>query len=230
MSSSGPLRMPMLRNPLVLDALLRAAGSGIDQVSDDGITCLYFLSVESENRVLMRDDVRIMDALTARIDDDVSKMALFLICYDGDLPDDPPPSLDLSLFCSRPFHHQLSLVKALIREHPEQLSMPDSSGRTPLKLAKAAHLPAPVISLVRDCAMAAAADFSLAHLVGYTHSGIALARAQRHTLMCSLVHLADAPAQPAVEDSRGELNPGKALKGYLDGGIDPWSIIGPFAY
>jgi hypothetical protein len=33
----------------------------------------------------------------------------------------------------------------------------------------------------------------------------------------------------ATEDSRSELNVGKALKGYLNGGIDPWSIIGPFA-
>jgi hypothetical protein len=48
--------------------------------------------------------------------------------------------------------------------------------------------------------------------------------------MCCLVHLANAPVQPAAEDSHGELNPGKALKGYLNGGIDPWSIIGPFAY
>jgi hypothetical protein len=48
--------------------------------------------------------------------------------------------------------------------------------------------------------------------------------------MCCLVHLANAPAPPAVEDSRGELNPGKALQGYLTGGIDPWSIIGPFAF
>jgi hypothetical protein len=48
--------------------------------------------------------------------------------------------------------------------------------------------------------------------------------------MCCLVHLANAPAPPAAEDSRGALNPGKALKGYLTGGIDPWSIIGPFAF
>ena len=33
-----------------------------------------------------------------------------------------------------------------------------------------------------------------------------------------------------MEDSRGALNIGKALKGYLAGGIDPWSIIGPYAY
>jgi hypothetical protein len=48
--------------------------------------------------------------------------------------------------------------------------------------------------------------------------------------MCCLVHLADAPAQPAVEDSRGELNAGKALKGYLNRGKDPWSIIACFAF
>jgi hypothetical protein len=176
----------------------------------------------------MRDDARIMDALTARMDHENSKMALFRIYYIGDLPPYPFPTLDLSLFCSRPFHHQLSLVKALIREHPEQLSSP---GRTPLVLAQAAPLPALIIGLLSDCvATSSLPDFSLAHLVGYKRSQIPLVRAQRHTLMCCLVHLANAPAQPAVEDSRGALNAGKALKGYLNGGIDPWSIIGPYAF
>jgi hypothetical protein len=78
--------------------------------------------------------------------------------------------------------------------------------------------------------MAAVADFSLTHLVGYTRAQIALARAQRHTLMCCLVHLAGAPAQPAVEDSPGELNVGKVVQGYLAGGNDPWSIIMCFAF
>ena len=230
MSLSRSLRMPMLRNPLVLDALLRAAGSDIDKVADDAILCLYNLSIKSENRALMRDDVRNMDALTARMDNEYSKETLVRICYIGDLPTSCP-TFDLSLFCSRPFHHQLSLVKALIREHPEQLSTPDSSGRTALVLAQAAPLPAPIIGLLSDCVTTSTLpDFSLAHLVGYKRSQRALVRAQRHTLMCCLVHLANAPAQPAVEDSRGALNPGKALKGYLTGGIDPWSIIGPFAF
>jgi hypothetical protein len=230
MAASRSLIIPMLRNPLVLDALRRAAGSDIDEVANDAIICLNNLSVESENLVLMRDDVRIMDALTARVDNEHSKEALFCVCYIGDLPN-TYPTLDLSLFCSRPFHHQLSLVKALIREHPEQLFTPDSSGRTPLTLAQAAPLPAPIIGLLSDCVTASTLpDFSLAHLVGYKRSQIPLVRAQRHTLMCCLVHLADAPAQPAEEDSPGVLNAGKALKGYLIGGIDPWSIIGPFAF
>ena len=139
--------------------------------------------------------------------------------------------MHLPVLCSRSFHHQLSLVKALIREHPEQLSVQDSSGRTPLVLAQAAPLPAPIIGLLSDCVTASTLpDFSIAHLVGYKRSQRALVRAQRHTLMCCLVHLANAPAQPAAEDSPGALNPGKALKGYLNGGIDPWSIIGPFAF
>jgi hypothetical protein len=227
---SASLEMPMLRNPLVLNALLRAAGSGIDKVANNAIRCLNNLASKSENRVLMRDNVRIVDALTARVDHEWSELALFFICCIGDLPN-PLPTLDLSLFCSRPFHHQLSLVKALIREHPEQLSVEDASGHTPLTLATAAPLPAPILGLLCDCvATSTLRDFSFAHLVGYKRSQIPLVRAQRHTLMCCLVHLANAPAQPAVEDSRGELNPGKALKGYLTGGIDPWSIIGPFAY
>ncbi|GMI22580.1 hypothetical protein TeGR_g2839 [Tetraparma gracilis] len=217
MADSDSLKMPMLRNLLVLDALLCAAGSDIDQVSNYGITCLYFLSVESENLAFMRDDVRIMGALTARMDHEWSKEALVDICYIGDLPN-PRPTLDLSL--------------ALIREYPEQLSVQDSSrrGRTPLGLARVAHLPAPIIGLLADCTTAYFRDFSLAHLVGYKRSQIPLVRAQRHTLMCCLVHFANGPAQPAVEDSPGTLNPGKALKGYLAGGIDPWSIIGPFAF
>jgi hypothetical protein len=44
------------------------------------------------------------------------------------------------------------------------------------------------------------------------------------------VHLANAPAQPAAEDSRGELNVGKALKFYLNRGKDPFSVIGTFAF
>ncbi|GMI21155.1 hypothetical protein TeGR_g6173 [Tetraparma gracilis] len=230
MACSDSLDMPMLRNPLVLDALLPAAGSDIDEVSDNAIICLANLSVKSENRAFMRDDVRIIDALTARMDHEDSKDALFVICYIGDLPN-TFPSLDLSLFCSRPYHHQLSLVKALIREHPEQLSVQDSSGSTPLVLAQAAPLPAPIIGLLSDCVtVSTLPDFSLVHLVGYKRSQIPLVRAQRHTLMCCLVHLANAPAQPAAEDSRGELNVGKALAGYLNGGIDPWSIIGPYAF
>jgi hypothetical protein len=230
MVRSSSLKMPMLRNLLVLDALLRAACSAIDEVADRALICLSNLSFKSENRALMRDDVRIVDALTARMDHEFSKKALVRTCYIGDLPNSRP-TFDLSLFCSRPFHHQLSLVKALIREHPEQLSVPDSSGSTPLALAQAAPLPAPVIGLLSACVTTSTLpDFSLAHLVGYKRSQRALVRAQRHTLMCCLVHLANAPAQPAVEDSPGALNPGKALKGYLIGGIDPWSIIGPFAY
>ncbi|GMI41076.1 hypothetical protein TeGR_g14334 [Tetraparma gracilis] len=230
MTLSRSLKMPMLRNPLVLDALLRAASSGIDKVSDRALIGLNVLSLKSENHALMRDDVRIMDALTARMDHERSKMALFKICYIGDIPT-PPPSLDLSFVCSRPFHHQLSLVKALIREHPEQLSTPDSSGHTPLVLAQAAPLPAPIIGLLSDCVTTSALpNFSLAHLVGYKRSQIPLVRAQRHTLMCCLVHLANAPAPPAAEDSPGMLNPGKALKFYLNRGKDPCSIIGAFAF
>ncbi|GMI22474.1 hypothetical protein TeGR_g10292 [Tetraparma gracilis] len=229
MSCSASLKMPMLRNPLVLDALLPAAGSDIDEVSDRAIMCLSNLSRKSENRALMRDGVRIVGALKARVDDASSKRALCRICYIGDLPN-PKPTLDLSLVCSRDFHHKLSLCKALIREHPEQLSVQDSSGRTPLNLARDAHLPAPIIGLLAACFRDFAAEYSLAHLVGYKRSQIPLVRAQRHTLMCCLVHLANAAAPPAAEDSRGELNPGKALKGYLAGGIDPWSIIGPFAF
>ncbi|GMI26401.1 hypothetical protein TeGR_g15087 [Tetraparma gracilis] len=232
MTYSTPLKMPMLRNPLVLDALLCAAGSDIDEVSDRAIDSLYNLS-ESENLALMRDDVRIIDVLTARMDNEDSKETLLDICYIGDLPD-PEPTLDLSLLCSRPFHHQLSLVKALIREHPEQLSVQDEDGRTPLALAQAAPLPAPIIGLLSDCLTASTLDddddISLAHLVGYKRSQIPLVLAQRRTLMCCLVRLSKEPAQPAVEDSRGALNPGKALKGYLIGGIDPWSLIGPFAF
>ncbi|GMI35521.1 hypothetical protein TeGR_g9007 [Tetraparma gracilis] len=230
MTHSVPLLVPMLRNLLVLDALLHAAGGKIDKVSDCAIIGLHNLSCEPENLALMRDDVRIVDALTDRVDHEDSKEALALICYIGDLPP-PPATFDLSLFCSRPFHHQLSLVKALIREHPEQLSAPNTSGSTPLSLAQAAPLPAPIIGLLSACVTTSTLpDFSLAHLVGYKRSQRALVRAQRHTLMCCLVHLSNAPAQPAVEDSPGALNPGKALKGYLIGGIDPWSIIGPFAF
>ena len=98
--------------------------------------------------LLVDADGRIVEALTARMDHEHSKWALFVICCIGDLPPDPYPTLDLSLVCSRPFHHQLSLVKALIREHPEQLSAPDSSGRTPLNLAQAAPLPAPILGLL----------------------------------------------------------------------------------
>jgi hypothetical protein len=230
MSCSASIKMPMLRNPLVLNALLPAAGSDIDEFSDRAIMCLGNLSIESENRALMRDGVRIVGALKARVDYASSKRALCRICYIGDLPN-PKPTIDLSLVCSRDFHHKLSLCKALIREHPEQLSVQDSSGRTPLDLAQAAPLPAPIIGLLSDCVTTSTLpDFSLAHLVGYSRSQIPLVRAQRHTLMCCLVHLADAPAQPAVEDSRGELNAGKALKGYLNRGKDPWSIIACFAF
>ncbi|GMI25479.1 hypothetical protein TeGR_g4785 [Tetraparma gracilis] len=229
MTASRPLRMSMLRNSLVLDALRRAAGSDIDKVSNCAIDCLYNLSIESENHALMRDDVRVLDALTARMDHQRSKNALFRICYIGDLPN-PLLTLDLPLVCSRPFHHQLSLCKALIREHPEQLSAKDSSDRTPLKLAREAHLPAPVINLVRDCAMATAAEFSLTHLVGYSHSQRALARAQCYALMCSLKRAAKEPAQVALVDPPGALNPVDAVQAYRAGGIDPWSVIGRFAY
>ncbi|GMI28652.1 hypothetical protein TeGR_g1997 [Tetraparma gracilis] len=230
MTRSISLKMPMLHNPLVLGALFRAAGSDIDQVSDYAIACLSNLSLESENHVLMRDDVRIVDALTARMDQEWGMVVLVRICHIGDFPN-PLPTLDLSLLCSRPFHHQLSLVEALIREYPEQLSVQDSTGRTPLVLAQAAPLPALIIGLLSDCvATSTLRDFSLAHLVGYKRSQRALVRAQRHTLMCCLVHLANAPAQPAEEDSPGALNSRKALRGYLNGGIDPWSIIGPYAF
>ncbi|GMI35138.1 hypothetical protein TeGR_g1859 [Tetraparma gracilis] len=223
-------RVPAFADEAVA-TLLNMSGSDIDEVDKDAIICLANLSVKSENRALMRDDVRIIDALTARMDHEASKEALVDICYIGDLLPNPLPSLDLSLFCSRPFHHQLSLVKALIREHPEQLSVQDSSGSTPLSIAQAAPLPAPIIGLLSDCVTTSTLpDFSLAHLVGYKRSQIPLVRAQRHTLMCCLVHLAGAPAQPAVEDSPGELNVGKVVQGYLAGGNDPWSIIMCFAF
>ncbi|GMI34484.1 hypothetical protein TeGR_g11502 [Tetraparma gracilis] len=212
MTLSDSLRMPMLRNPLVLDALFRAAGSDIDEVSNRPISCLYNLSLESENRALMRDDVRIMDALTARMDHEASKKALFIICYIGHLPSSLP-TFDLSLFGSRSFHHQLSLVKALIREHPEQLSTPDASGHTPLTLAQAAPLPAHIIGLLSDCvATSTLPDFSLAHLVGYKRSQRALVLAQRRTLMCSLERIA------VKEDSLGALR--MAVKACRVGGFE----------
>ncbi|GMI31940.1 hypothetical protein TeGR_g2611 [Tetraparma gracilis] len=257
MTLSDSLRMPMLRNPLVLDALLRAAGSDIGEVSIYAIACLANFSGEPANYALMRDDVRIMDALTARMDHECSKAALVRICYIGDLP----PTYDLSLFCSRPFHHQLSLCKALIREHPEQLSV-HSSGRTLLSLAQAASLPASIIGLLSDCVTASTLpDFSLAHLVGYSRPQIALARAQRYTLMCSLERIAveqdslgalgalgrlermlmrslerslkriaGKPEQPAEEDTPGVLNVKKAVRAYRVGGKDPWSVIACFAF
>ena len=228
MTLSGTLMMPMLRNPLVLDAVLPAAGSDIDEVSDEAILCLSNLSLESENRPLMRDNVRIMVVLTARMDYGWSKMALFRICYIGDLPPPPRPTLALSLLCSRSVHHQLSLVKALIREHPEQVK--DSRGRAALNRARAAYLPTPVVHFVRDCVQATAVAYSLTHLVGYKRSQIPLVRAQRLALMCCLKHLANEPAKPAKPDSRGVLNPGKALKAYRVGGNDPWSVIATFAY
>ncbi|GMI22227.1 hypothetical protein TeGR_g637 [Tetraparma gracilis] len=230
MADSDSLKMPMLRNPLVLDALFRAAGSDIDKVSECAIIGLSNLSTESENRAPMRDDVRIVDALTARMDHERSKMALLRLCYIGDLPPYPYLTLNLSLLCSRPFHHQLSLVKALIREHPEKLSAKDSSGCTPLTLAQAAPLPAPILGLLSACIATSALGFSLTHLVGYTRSGFKLARAQRVALMWSLERAADRTALPAEEDSPGALNIGKALKGYLDGGKDPWSVIARFAF
>jgi hypothetical protein len=229
MSLAGSLEMPMLRNPLVLDALLRAAGSDVYAVSNRAIRCISNLSLESENRALMRDDVRIMDALTARGFNTHSKSALVRICYIGDLPN--PLYLNLSRLCSRPYHHHLYLCKALIREHPTQLSAKDSRGRTPLKLARAAHLPAPIISLLSDCAAASANRISLTHLVGYSRSELALARAQRLALMCSLERAAGKRRKlPAGRDSPGELNAGKALRGYLGGGKEPWSVIGRFAF
>ena len=48
--------------------------------------------------------------------------------------------------------------------------------------------------------------------------------------MGSLARLADEPAQPAEEDSPGALNPGKALKFFLNRGKDPYSIIARFAF
>jgi hypothetical protein len=236
--------VPMLRNPQVLVALLRAAGSGIDEVSDRVIGCLNNLSLESKNRKFMRDDVRIIDALTARIDYRGSKRVIRRICWIGmfeDLPSTSQHTLDLSLFCSRPFRHQLPLVKALIREDPTQLFVKDASGRTQMTLAKAAHLPPAIIGLLSDCVAASALDFSITHIVGYTRSGFALARAQRLALMCSLERATDRTALPAEEDEPGALNPGKALKAYLKGartprlrgylgGTNPWSIIGRFAF
>ena len=115
MACTGSLMMPMLRSPLVLDALLRAACSDIAEVFNLAFIGLNVLSLKSENHALMRDDARIMNALTARMDHAVGKPLLVRICYIGDLPPFPYPTLDLSLFCSSPFHHQLSLVKALIR-------------------------------------------------------------------------------------------------------------------
>jgi hypothetical protein len=42
--------------------------------------------------------------------------------------------------------------------------------------------------------------------------------------MCSLECAADRTVLPAEEDSPGALNIRKALKGYLNGGKDPWSV------
>jgi hypothetical protein len=224
MSGAESLKVSMMRDPLVMDALFRTLGSYVCAVE-----CLENLSGHLENRARMCDDGRIVDAFMARMNYSGSREALVRICYVGTLPD-PLPTLDLSLVCSRPFRHQLSLIKALIRFYPKQLSAKDSSDRTPLSLARLAPLPAPVINFVLACLQAAVAEYSLTHLVGYWSRQKQSVPAQRRTLMCCLVHLANAPAQPAVEDERGALNPGKALKFYLNGGKDPFSLIGPFAF
>jgi hypothetical protein len=49
--------------------------------------------------------------------------------------------------------------------------------------------------------------------------------------MCCFERVANKRRKPpVVPDSPGTLNPGKALKGYLNGGKDPWSVIGRFAF
>jgi hypothetical protein len=192
--------MPKLRNPLVLAALLPAAGSDID----NAIICLNNLSIKSENLALMRDDVRIMEALMARMDHKFSKQTLFRICYIGDFPGWPArPILDLSLLCSRPFHHQLFLVKALIREFPGALvAKPHYFTRTPLKIAAQNGIEE-ILPLLTTCTLAQTAGHSLTHLVGYGPRGSAqetTALEQRCTFMLCLKRAADDERGLAADD------------------------------
>ncbi|GMI29499.1 hypothetical protein TeGR_g5641 [Tetraparma gracilis] len=192
----------MLRNPLVLHALIGAAGSDIDEVSNPAIICLSNLSIQSENHALMRDGVRIMNAIMARVDHAPSKKALLRICCIGDLPN-TVPSLDLSLFCSRPFHHHLSLVKALIREFPGALvAKPHYFTRTPLKIAAQNGIEE-ILPLLTTCTLAQTAGHSLTHLVGYGPRGSAqetTALEQRCTFMLCLKRAADDERGLAADD------------------------------
>lgn len=64
------LGVPMLGNPLVLDALHFAASSYDNSISDNAIGAICNLSLPVENRGLMRDDERIMELLVSRADNE----------------------------------------------------------------------------------------------------------------------------------------------------------------
>jgi hypothetical protein len=143
-----------------------------------------------------------------------------------------PPAFDLLLFSARPLHHHLALIEALVREFPEQLAAVDGEGRTPLVVATEAGAGcAEIVPLLAEASSAHALGHSLQHLVGYTPAEKVLVSAQRRTLMCSLNRLADEGGGGlGGEDVPGELNVRKAVRTYMKGGQDPFSVIGSFAF
>jgi hypothetical protein len=141
------------------------------------------LCEKDSNNKVVTDDVRIVDALVAYIDNYNVRHDLFRICNSNS----SNPSLHS--LCSRVCDHQLKLTRALIREFPDKLTEKDESGRTPLDLARRAKLND--VALLTHCTAALFMGYSITHIVGYSSSGKKAASKARYEVMLCLERLAE---------------------------------------
>lgn len=179
------LCLPETRVPVFLAAIGASLGTN-DGVS---VKLLRWLAVDEGIRKQIHDDnfvvtelARLLGKLPPRNDDDDIEndpvFVLFEICAVEpiDLAGIGPAGSEgdiLDYLCSRPFHHHVTLAKAMIREYPDVLNMKDGGGLT--LLDKARTLPRgsmrEIVPLLLECVTAIACGHSLQHIVGYRNSG-----------------------------------------------------------
>ncbi|GMI26832.1 hypothetical protein TeGR_g13896 [Tetraparma gracilis] len=184
----GALCLPETRVPVFLAAIGASLGTN-DGVS---VKLLRWLAVDEGIRKQIHDDnfvvtelARLLGKLPPRKGDDEEEnepvVVLFEICAVEPIPSHElvgkgPAGCEgdiLDYLCSRPFHHHVTLAKAMIREYPDVLNMKDGGGLT--LLDKARTLPRgsmrEIVPLLLECVTAIACGHSLQHIVGYRNSG-----------------------------------------------------------
>lgn len=170
------------RGGAVVDVLVRVLESKAASIRASNCAITTLVNLSKVAPAIMRDNSRLVDQLQRRAARRDARAALLNLCYVGPktLPGSFPEALDLLNLVSYPFLHHELLVKAILREFPNQLTRKEN-GLTPLARARKAKLG--IVPLLMSCVRDEAYGYGLQHIVGYTRKQASEADRRRRTLM-----------------------------------------------
>ena len=170
------------RGGAVVDVLVRVLESKAASIRASNCAITTLVNLSKVAPAIMRDNSRLVDQLQRRAARRDARAALLNLCYVGPktLPGSFPEALDLLNLVSYPFLHHELLVKAILREFPNQLTRKEN-GLTPLARARKAKLG--IVPLLMSCVRDEAYGYGLQHVVGYTRKQASEADRRRRTLM-----------------------------------------------